>query len=280
MNAISHFKDRRPLTVGLLALLTWLVLAMLLIGAVSFLFRMPIAEPFVQAAGTLSATGVLLWIAFRLGWLGTIGITNLGTLPTWGVTLLIGVYVVVSGWYAFFGEIAFELGSLVSTPESRAILGQTVLVGFVEETVFRGIVLYALVRVWGQTRRGLVAAVLVQAALFGTLHALQALFGVTPEAALANVVATFVFGVWLGAFVLSVGTLWPAIALHAASNCFLLIKGLSSPWITPDFLGYVRGAFVDLPLVLLGLWIMLKLWCVRQPAQLEERYLGDSRAAG
>jgi membrane protease YdiL (CAAX protease family) len=131
-------------------------------------------------------------------------------------------------------------------------------VGFVEETVFRGVLLYALVRVWGRTKRGLVAAVVIQAALFAVPHVLQAFVGVSPLTALVNVANTFVSGLWLGLLVLGVGTLWPGIVLHALSNAAILIKGLSSPWVDPATLGYVRVALFELLLVLLGAWIILR----------------------
>ena len=43
------------------------------------------------------------------------------------------------------------------------------------------------------------------------------------------------------------------------SNSFTQIKGFSSVWVTPNYVGYLRGALVELPLVLIGLWIVLKL---------------------
>jgi membrane protease YdiL (CAAX protease family) len=266
MKPISRLADKKPLLFGLLALLTWIALGALINGIVAFLLKMPFADSFVQLAGISGATCILLLLAFRLGWLGKIGITDFGTLPVWALTLLIAIYVVLAGWYSFFGQITFELSSLVDTPEARAILLQTLPVALAEETMFRGIVLYALVRVWGQTKRGLVTAVVVQAALFGALHALQVLAGTTLDAALANVLATFIFGIWVGGLVLSVGTLWPAIVLHTASNAFILIKGLSSRWVDPVSLGYLQEAFFEIPLALLGLWIMLKVRSVRQPS--------------
>jgi membrane protease YdiL (CAAX protease family) len=271
MKKISRFADRRPLLFVLLALLAWLVLGAFIMGGIVFLLKAPISNPFVQLASTVGATGVLLWLAFRLGWIRRIGITHAGTLRTWAVTLVLVLYVILTGFYTYFGDITFRVGSLVDTPEARSLLFRMPLVGFVEETVFRGILLYALVRVWGKTKRGLVAAVLVQAALFGALHVTQVVAGTTLAAALANALGCFVFGIWLGALVLSVRSLWPAIVLHTASNAFILIKGLSSPWVDPISLAYLRGALLDLPLVLLGLWIILKVRHTRAAAPVVPR---------
>jgi hypothetical protein len=38
----------------------------------------------------------------------------------------------------------------------------------------------------------------------------------------------------------------------------LLIKGLDTRWIDPAALGYVRAALFDLPLVLIGSWVIMR----------------------
>ena len=159
MNEISRLADKRPLAFGLLALLTWIVLNLLIAAVAAFLLKASLTTPYVQVVSTLGATCILLWLVSRLGGFGKLGITNFGTWSTWVITLLVAVYVVLVGWYAFFGETSFEFRSLVDTHHARLIVLQQLPVGFVEETVFRGIILFALVRVWGQTKRGLVAAV-------------------------------------------------------------------------------------------------------------------------
>ena len=76
---------------------------------------------------------------------------------------------------------------------------------------------------------------------------------------LSNVLATLVFGLWVGSLVMIIGTLWPAIFLHAFLNALTLIKGFSSTWITPNYLGYLRSAVFELPLVIVGLWMVVRL---------------------
>lgn len=258
MKKISLFADGRPLSFSLLALLGWISLGGITLMGETLLLKLPVNNPFVQIASTLTATVLFLGLITRLGWLRAIGITRLGTFSTWVITALLGVYIVRVGFYAFFKEIGFGPITLTLTAESRAILLHDLLVGFVEETMFRGILLYALVRVWGQTKKGQAAAILVQAGLFGVLHTLQVLAGVAPAAATANVFATFVFGVWAGALVLSVKSLWPAIFLHTISNACILIKGLSSAWVDPISTGYLVEALLETPIAILAVWAILK----------------------
>lgn len=257
MKKILRFADGKPFLFGVAVLVVWMLLVSIFSLLAGILFSLPSADLITQVASTLTATLLLLFGAARIGWIDGIGILRSGSLAAWGVTLMVAIYVLLVNFYAYFGEITFQPASLF-TPEALSLLLRALQVGFVEEVVFRGIILYGLVRVWGKSKRGLVAALVVQAALFGSLHALQALFGVDPASALSNVLATFIFGLWLGALVLSTGSVWPVILLHAVSNSFIMIKGLSSQWVIPYHLGYLRGALFELPLVLFGLWFLFK----------------------
>lgn len=257
MHSIDRFAEHRPAPFAISALLAWIVLTGLIAAAAAALLARPIVDPLIQSIGTLLATGALLVVAHRLGWLRAMGFTRLGSWRAWAVALLLAVVIALSGFYAFFGEFNFRFSQL-TTPRARGILLNQLRVGPVEEIVFRGLILFALARIWGRTRQGLLAALVLQAALFGLLHVLQVLGGNSLSGALANVLATFVFGLWTGALVLLVGSLWPAIFLHIVANASVLIKGLSSPWIDPLYVGYLRGALVDLPLALLGLWLVLQ----------------------
>jgi membrane protease YdiL (CAAX protease family) len=258
MKTFLRLADSKPLVFTLLTLLIWIVLAGLVNALLVFLFRIPLDNPIIVQSGNLVAACLLLYLMQRLGWLREIGITRPGVWSTWLITLAIAIYIVVIGFYSFFEGITFTFNSLYSTQEARAILASSLLAGFIEETVFRGVLLYLLIRVWGKTRRGILTSIIVQAALFGILHSLQVLSGVSTDTALANVLGTFIFGVTLGVFVLYGGTLWPAIVLHAASNAFIIIKGLSSPWIDPVSIGFLKEALFEIPLALLCVWIMLR----------------------
>ena len=258
MNAILRFADRRPLVFSQAALAAWLLSVAVIVAAAAFILKTPITADLPQSLGALGATGILLLLASRLGWLGPMGITKLGSRIAWLVTPLIGGYLTLGYFYAFFGELEYNLAYVMGTQTAQGMLLRQVVVGFVEETVFRGFILYALVRVWGRSRAGMLAAVLVQAALFGLLHALQVLAGGPLTIVLLNILDTFVFGIWLGFLVLSVSSIWPAVFLHALANYVVLTKGLYSVWVEPEALQYVRATLFELPLVLLGIWLIWK----------------------
>lgn len=257
MKSVLNISERKPLIFVLVLLVAWMILVTAVAVPVGILLNRPIADSLIQAVGALIATLILLLAAYRIGWINHIGITSFGSRLSWVVTLALSVYVILAGFYAYFDEFSFQVSSLFDQ-EAWQILLQGLRAGFVEEVVFRGVILYSLVRVWGKENRGVVTALIVQAVLFALPHVFQVLAGVSPASALSNVLATLVFGLWTGMLVVVVGSLWPAIFLHAVSNSFTMIKGLSSVWITPYYLGYLRGALVEIPLVLIGLWIVLK----------------------
>jgi len=258
MKAVLKFSEDKPLIFVLILLVAWMILVSAVAIMVGMLLNKPIVDPLIQAVGALIATIFLLLVVYRIGWINHIGITRFGSPLSWIATLVLSIYVLSAGFYAYFGGFSFQVSSLLDQ-EAWPILLRGLRAGFVEEVVFRGVILYALLRVWGKTNRGFVSALTVQAVLFALPHALQVLAGVAPTSALSNLLATLIFGLWTGMLVVAVGSLWPAIFLHAISNSFTIIKGLSSAWITPYYLGYLRGALVELPLVLIGVWIVLKL---------------------
>jgi len=258
MKSLLKFNERRPLLFALMLLVAWMILVSFVAILVGYLVDKPVADPLVQAIGTLVATLLLLFGAYRIGWINRIGVTSFGSTMSWIATFVVAIYVLLVNFYAYFGEISFQFDSLLNK-EAVPILLQGLRAGIVEEIMFRGLILYSLVRVWGRKREGVVFAITVQAVLFALPHVLQLFAGVPPMSALSNVLATLVFGLWTGLLVVVVGSVWPAIFIHAVSNSFTLIKGLSSAWVTPYYLGYLRAVLFELPLVLIGLWILLRL---------------------
>jgi hypothetical protein len=65
--------------------------------------------------------------------------------------------------------VAFDFSSLIRSSASRVTVLTNLTVASSEEILFRGLVLYALVRVWGDTKRGLVGSVVLTSLLFSVL---------------------------------------------------------------------------------------------------------------
>ena len=249
MNRLLNFATNHPFPFVLLAIVGWIVLGVLGAIAAMLILDAPLTGSIVQSSGTLFATVCLLAFAWRWGWLKPAGITRLGGLSLWLVTAAAAIYIFFAYQLAFFGEITLGIDQL-QNPDARNILMRQVVVGFVEETMFRGILLYALVRVWGGSRRGMLAAIGMTALLFGTLHSLQALAGNDGLQLVLTILNCVVAGIWLGAMVLWGGSIWPAVLLHALSNAIVQLTFLSGT--AQGFIdnGLVLATLADLVLVL------------------------------
>ena len=88
----------------------------------------------------------------------------------------------------------------------------TLLIGFQEEAIFRGILLRAL------APRGLMQAVLISALLFGIIHANSLLVGRDPVFVLSQVVASSLGAIGLAALRVRMNTIWPLVLLHAVND--------------------------------------------------------------
>lgn len=99
-----------------------------------------------------------------------------------------------------------------------------VLSGFVEETLFRGLMLRALLP------KGIWRAALISAALFGGMHILNVLAISSPAYALLQVGYAAAIGFAYAALVIRTGTIWPLILAHFLTNFagFLAIAGTGS----------------------------------------------------
>lgn len=128
-------------------------------------------------------------------------------------------------WTAFLPLSFFLLANLSSwdwssfqfTPGS--VLGwisMNFAVGFVEEVMYRGFALFILLEAWGKTKKGILAACLVQALLFGPFHLLNLLSGDLLSYVVTNAVFATIVGIAFGAAYAYSGSLWTCILLHTA----------------------------------------------------------------
>jgi membrane protease YdiL (CAAX protease family) len=258
MRRVYQFAGNHPVYFVLLLLLLWVFVGAIAVILISLLFNLPITAYTAQSLGTLTATAVLLIITWRFGWLRPAGITSLGTWKAWLYALAALVYLVLVYWLVFFGEIAFDPAVFSRSGEASAIILRQVIVGLVEEIVFRGVVLYALVRVWGKSRRMLAASVILAAFLFGSFHLLQGFGGSSFNTALLVSVESFVSAVWWGAIVLIGISIWPTVVIHTVSNLSVLIRLLTLPGFVLSGSGFVLVALFQLPLVIIFMWLLLR----------------------
>ena len=137
------------------------------------------------------------------------------------------------------------------------------VVGALEEFLFRGLLLGGLMARWGGTRRGIVGSVLVSALVFGLLHvAVDILAGpytvATVLQMLLKTVQTAIFGVLAAAAFVRARNLWGVAVAHAAADFLpVALQTLSG---IPQEAGYVTADDSQLPVILLAYGVILVLY--------------------
>lgn len=138
-------------------------------------------------------------------------------------------------------------------PLDRAIILVivTLLIGFQEEAIFRGALLRAFMP------RGAMQAALISAALFGLIHANSFLVGRDPMFVIAQIVASFLGAIGLGALRIRTNTIVPLILLHALNDFlqFSATGGLEA--------GEVASYIPILKIVISGLMALYGLYLLR-----------------
>ncbi|MBN2118722.1 MAG: CPBP family intramembrane metalloprotease [Anaerolineales bacterium] len=265
MFKLKTFATQRPLMFSLLAIL---------LG--SLLTEIPIKELLAPYVGVQPAhyltlileqglTGGLFFILLaRFGWLSLAGFTP----PRqWRALWL--------GWpLLFFALINIEEGIVIDTSKSMLItlhLLTALSTGWVEEILFRGVVVTALLKKWGRSRKGIYLAVLVSGVFFGAIHLVNFIQGRKPllNTATQMVYALF-FGVIFAACLLRNRSIWPVILLHAAVDWTgtlheVAVGGGLRVTAPPMTLNHALvSILITLPLFLYGLYILRKV----EPASL------------
>ncbi|GLV56299.1 hypothetical protein KDH_31400 [Dictyobacter sp. S3.2.2.5] len=99
-----------------------------------------------------------------------------------------------------------------STPIIVLALIAALLVGFTEESFFRGLLLQSALPM------GIWPSVLISSVLFGVVHLSNILAGFTWNYVLGQALFAFGFGVLLSGLRLRTGSIWPGILFHAAKD--------------------------------------------------------------
>jgi membrane protease YdiL (CAAX protease family) len=252
MNYIDSLAHRRPLAFSLV--ISFIFILLVLISSVVVGRIWHANTPgwyFGSTIGRLVSIFILLYIVARMGWLGSAGFTSPGNLRTWLIILIPLAYSIATSAYAMTGNFDFSYSDPVLAASAVPFI---ISHAFLEELVFRGLILHALVRAWGATSLGIVKSVLVSSLFFGGYHLLY-LAGEPWPVVLARIVFSTFLGVVFGAFVLRGASIYPAAFVHGTLNLagFLNltsngVEGTTSSWL-------LMSLFM-LPLALYGLYLL------------------------
>jgi membrane protease YdiL (CAAX protease family) len=256
---IGSIATNHPVVFVVTAAVVWSVLLVVLMGVASGALRLSYGDAAVGAIGRLAVTACVLLLVWQLGWLKAAGVARPGTRRVWLLAAGGMVYFAGASLYSVYGQVSFDFLGLMRLPGSGAALASQSVVALGEEVLFRGLMLCALCRAWGRTRRGTVRSVAVTSLIFAALHLTHVLtVGAGLPAALMLTLQTCVVALWWGALVVVGGSIWPAVMLHFTINAMLAVQGLAVPMVEPEILAYARLLGFSLPLGALGILMLVR----------------------
>jgi uncharacterized protein len=173
-----------------------------------------------------------------------------------------GTLKVIWPWLLFLALFAASALNAGLPPASITlfILANTMMVGWSEEVMFRGIWLRGLHRSFG-----IWVAILGSSLIFGAMHVLNVFLTGDLRGAVLQAAAAFLSGVFLAAVRLRTGSLWTGIVLHGLwdAGTFLVAAGGAATAMAEaaapagvTALGDYGSIVMSLPLLLLGLFFL------------------------
>jgi membrane protease YdiL (CAAX protease family) len=254
LGKFQNLASRRPVTFAILATLGALISVTLAATIAVIAFGVDQTSPALGLIGNVVATMLVILLLWRFGWLKAAGVASWGSWVGWIAAIGLLLYYLLELSYSFFGNMSFSVPVLAAgLPRLPGVF----VAGLFEEILFRGLVLHALVRVWGTTRTGMLRAAFVSAVFFGFVHLLNAIQG-DPGAIPGQIAIALVEGIWWAAIVLRWGSVWPAVLLHVAANWVMQTKAMGLADFQEGPTSYALAAVLGLPLAVVGVWWILR----------------------
>jgi membrane protease YdiL (CAAX protease family) len=276
MNRLTRFATRSPLLFCLsITVLVWLIA--ILAGVVAYPVDGDAATALVTGTVTLIGVGILLLLLRELRWLWPAGVTRLGSGRAWLLLLPLILYAPAAAVLAFFPDLSLTLpdAGVMGALGFRHLVGG----GLLEELAFRSLVLYALVRVWGHTRRGLLAAIVISALFFSAAHLLHLLEGKSLAMVSMQVADTLLAGFVLAVFVLYARSIWPAVLIHASGNIAVNVLAAASTDFEETLASWILYILLHVPFYVLALYLLRDLRLQPAPARPEDESPEPGRMA-
>lgn len=196
------FSERKPvLTVVIIELL--LLLAVFAAGAIATIKQLDYTSP-VLISFTPIAIVLMTYLTLRRKW-GETGFRSLRSIPAGHAKYYIPLLLVL-------GTLALKGFEELSLSRLAFFIFFTLLVAFVEETIYRGLIFKTLLQ------KSAVAAVVTSSILFSITHLLNALSGQDMTDTIMQLIYALLLGAVLALLMLKNGNIIPLILFHFIHN--------------------------------------------------------------
>lgn len=225
MKAIINFKNRFPILLSLI--ITGCFFGVLIgTGRLLNLLRIPDLN---SGGYTAQAAGEAAVAVFALLCLWLIGELKTLRRGSFGKGLACGTYLLV----IIALNVIMQLYSVLSAGSALRGVAAAVffiltmfLIGFAEETVFRGAISTAIFEKYATDYSGAWFSVIVSGLLFGAMHMINGITLGSFDGVFVQCVAAMAMGMMLTAVYYRSGSLWAVIFLHAALDFAALLSGM------------------------------------------------------
>ncbi|MFC1556052.1 CPBP family intramembrane glutamic endopeptidase [candidate division KSB1 bacterium] len=256
MSVSKSFTSNNPILFGILITFMALVFYIITAGIAASVSQDSAGYNYAEAIGRTAASFLFLIMLWRFGWFRSSGAGAAGNMTVWIITLVIIIYEFIINQYALFGNVVF---SMPENPLSLPVGLNALASGPIEEIPFRAIVLYAFIRIWGDTRQGIFRSVVYSSLLFSTGHFIHLLLGVPFSTVGMKVIVTFLSGIYYAALVLRWRTIWTVALLHGVINAVMSIRAVNVEGFSESASALGIVTLFQIPLVLFGIYIIAKL---------------------
>jgi len=253
MKKFQAFATRHPIVFGSIVIVLFALLSTL-VWPITQIYPFPEGYEMGIALSKLVITACFMILLWRFGWLKAAGFTSLGSKPIWLVAIVMMVYNAIFAVYAFTGSFKIALPGIDLT---MAVAFFTFTTSLLEETMYRGLVLTAIIRAWGGTHKGLFAAAIVSGLFWASLHLFN--LGINPFPVVAlQVLGMAIPGFVYAAIVLSGRSIWPVIIFHWAVNLTVSLQTVQNPGFEEMQSTWLIFNLVVLPMVIAGIYLLRK----------------------
>jgi len=253
MKKFERFSTQNPIAFGFILIVLFTLLSTLT-WPITQIYTSPEGYEVGTAFTKLVIAACFIVLLWGFGWLRTAGYAFFGNKQVWLFVIPMIVYKIIFGIYAFTGSFQFSLPSLGLT---FAVIFFAFTTSLVEETMYRGLLLTAMVKAWGSTRRGLFTAAFLSGFFWASLHFFNLLIRPFPVVAL-QVFGIMMVGFVYAAIVLSSGSIWPTIVFHWVINASVSLQAIQNPNFEETITAWTIFGLVVLPLVTVGFYLMFK----------------------
>jgi len=255
MNKFKNFAVNRPFLFGLVLIFIYVILGTLTYPIHYLVPENEVGQLYGDTLSKFVIFLIFLFLLWRLGWLKESRFTRLGKISIWPIVAIILVYEILSHLYAFTGDITIAL------PASQLAIANLVInlpTALVEETMYRGLTLVAMIIAWGNTKQGQIKAIILASLLFGLTHLFNIIvrpFGVVLFQAMVVILQGMVFAT----IVLSFRSLWPVIIIHWFGNAAVNIKLVGNENYKETFSMWIIWAITLIPLIIYSAYLIRNL---------------------